>query len=63
MHVLLRITPKQEIILRKRLGLTPTLRDEETDMSIFEIDQNRKSWRLQLRELEQYGGKSLKLTL
>ena len=59
MHVILRITPKQEIILGNRLGLTPVSRDEETEMTIFEIDQSRKSWRAQLGELEKHGGKLL----
>ncbi len=63
MHVILRITPKQERILEKRLELTPTLRDKETEMSIFEVDESRKSSRSKLRELEKYGGKPLKLTL
>lgn len=58
MHVILKITPKQEIILGSRLGLTPVFRDEETEMTIFEIEQSKKSWRAQL-ELEKCGAKSL----
>ena len=48
MHVILKITPKQEIILGSRLGLTPVFRDEETEMTIFEIEQSKQSWRARL---------------
>lgn len=63
MHVILRINPKQETILGKRLGLMPIVRDEETEITIFEVDETTKSGRATFRELQEYGGKPLTIAL
>ncbi len=60
MHILLRGPLKQAKILEHRLGLTRTSRDEETEISIFKVDEKKKSGRRALRELQELGGKPLK---
>ena len=64
MHIILRLPhKKQERDLTNRLGLKPVARDEETEITIFEIDESGKSGRAKLRALQELGGKPLKITL
>ena len=63
MHIILRIHHKQERILTNRLGLKPVARDEETEMTIFEVNEKKKSGRVILRKLQELCSKPLEKLL